>query len=71
MGYITKEGETALKNYKYVSGGYSIMDNWMNPWWVWCVEFLPLWMAPNLVTLIGFFFMISCEVVFLWYDQNF
>ena len=27
--------------------------------WNFCVEFLPLWLAPNMVTLIGFFFVIG------------
>ena len=29
MGFITKEGVTALRNYKYKSGGYSWLDNRM------------------------------------------
>lgn len=33
MGYITKEGLNNLKNYKYVSGGYSFVDNIMNKYW--------------------------------------
>lgn len=71
MGYIKKHGLIALKNYKYKSGGYSWLDNKMNPFWLWSVNFLPMWMAPNLVTLIGFFFMLSCEAIFLTYDVDF
>lgn len=33
MGYITKKGLENLKNYKYVSGGYSFVDKIMNHWW--------------------------------------
>ncbi|KAK5172296.1 uncharacterized protein LTR77_003934 [Saxophila tyrrhenica] len=29
------------------------------PQWNACVEFLPLWLAPNMVTLLGFFFIIG------------
>jgi hypothetical protein len=32
--------------------------------WNACVEFLPLWLAPNMVTLLGFFCIIS-NVIFL------
>lgn len=71
MGYITEKGAEGLKNYKYKSGGYSYLDNKMNDWWLFCVELLPMWMAPNLVTFIGFFFMLSCEAVFLQFDKNF
>ena len=31
----------------------------MTPYWNKCVEFLPMWMAPNLVTLIGLFFNLT------------
>eukprot|EP01029_Cantina_marsupialis_P028249 TRINITY_DN775914_c0_g1_i1.p1 TRINITY_DN775914_c0_g1~~TRINITY_DN775914_c0_g1_i1.p1 ORF type:complete len:370 (-),score=81.70 TRINITY_DN775914_c0_g1_i1:57-1166(-) len=54
MGVITDEGLLGLKNYKYVSGGYSHLDNFLNPFWQFVVNKLfPSWLAPNLVTLIG------------------
>ena len=57
--YLSDRAVTQLKNYKYVSGEYSVMDKLMTPFWNRCVEFLPLWLAPNLVTLIGF----GCVIV--------
>ena len=42
MGYITKDGLIALKNYKYISGGYSFMDNVMNPFWELFVKAIPM-----------------------------
>jgi len=42
MGYITAEGMYALDHYKYVSGGYSPFDNFMNPFWEFCVTLLPM-----------------------------
>jgi ethanolaminephosphotransferase len=30
------------------------MDKVMTPFWNHVVNYLPMWMAPNLVTLIGF-----------------
>jgi hypothetical protein len=41
------------------------LDNKMNPWWKHCSEELPLWIAPNLVTLIGFGFMVSSFTFFV------
>ena len=32
MGFITEEGLKNLKNYKYVSGGYSFLDKIFNHW---------------------------------------
>jgi len=42
MSYIPKEGLENLKNYKYVSGGYSTVDNLMNPFWESIVRIYPL-----------------------------
>lgn len=42
MGYITDDGLIALKNYKYISGGYSFMDKIMNHWWEFFVKLIPM-----------------------------
>ena len=42
MGFITKDGLIALKNYKYVSGGSSYCDKIMNHWWEFFVKLIPL-----------------------------
>jgi ethanolaminephosphotransferase len=56
MKYLNDQAIQGLKNYKYVAGEKSPAMKMMDPFWCRCVEFLPLWMAPNLVTLIGFLF---------------
>ncbi len=71
MVFITREGLKQLKRYKYSGGEYSWLDKQMNPFWYWCVDFLPMWMAPNLVTLIGFMFMIATMAIFISYDATF
>lgn len=38
---MNEEGLLALKNYKYVSGGYSWLDNKINPFWEWFVSCMP------------------------------
>lgn len=40
--------------YKYKPGAYTHLDNLLTPFWNWAVTLLPLWMAPNLVTFLGF-----------------
>lgn len=42
MGYITQEGLANLKKYKYVSGGRTILDNLMNPWWEFVTTCMPM-----------------------------
>ena len=70
MGFITKEGLAALKNYKYVGGTYSWLDNKLNPFWFWLANQLPMWMAPNLVTFIGFICLCDSYITMLFYDLS-
>ena len=41
MGFITPQGLENLKNYKYVSGGYSEVDKIMNHYWEAFVQIIP------------------------------
>jgi len=67
MGYITKEGLIELDNYEYKSGGYSWLDNKLNLWWNFCITQLPMWIAPNTITLIGFCFILINYVLFAYF----
>jgi hypothetical protein len=42
MGFLTAEGLEGIKQFKYVSGGYSNLDNLMNPFWEWTVKQFPM-----------------------------
>ena len=68
--YLSESALLNMKNYKYVSGTYSPGDYAMTPFWNKCVEFLPMWMAPNLVTLIGFMFNVSSFFLYLPFDLS-
>ncbi|RCK65337.1 Choline/ethanolaminephosphotransferase 1 [Candida viswanathii] len=49
-----------LKLYKYSSEDHSIISKYiLKKWWSWFVQIFPLWMAPNVVTLLGLFFVIA------------
>ena len=52
--YLTPPMLEHLARYKYVSAGYTWLDCQLTPFWNWLVELLPMWMAPNMVTFIGF-----------------
>ena len=72
--YISKEGLENIKNHKYIPGVYSKIDYMMEPFWKWCTELLPMSMAPNTVTLVGFlalwgayFCMALCDMSMLSY----
>ncbi|KAF3905585.1 hypothetical protein AA313_de0208316 [Arthrobotrys entomopaga] len=59
----------ALKQYKYQSVDKSLISFYiLRHYWNWAVELLPKWMAPNLVTLVGFgaiLFNVLCLVIFV------
>ena len=41
MVFLTKEAIENLEKYKYNSGGYSWLDNKIDYFWKWFVEFMP------------------------------
>lgn len=70
VGYISDAGLKELLNYKYVSGGYSICDKLLAPWWEWFVTLIPLSVAPNLLTLIALFWNMSAVAILIFYDDG-
>ena len=42
-----------LKRHKYASDNDSILDPYFQPWWNYVVTLVPLWVAPNLITITG------------------
>ncbi|KAJ3220664.1 hypothetical protein HK099_004113 [Clydaea vesicula] len=61
MTYFSHDDIAGLKKYKYSGVDKSILSNkLLNPyWWTNLVKIFPLWFAPNLVTLTGFFFVLT------------
>lgn len=58
MGYIGKHGVDALQRYKYSGVDRSILAKYVfQPFWSRFVLVFPLWMPPNMITLIGFSFV--------------
>lgn len=67
FNYISSDGLKNLSKYKY----HCVDNSWVaanigQPFWRWAVNLLPMWLAPNLVTLIGFSLMLSSFVT-LWF----
>lgn len=57
---LSDEALLPLKSYKYSSVDKSYISRFiLKHYWNASVELLPLWMAPNMVTLLGFFFIIG------------
>ena len=55
--YIEDEYIDNLIGYKYSGGDKSILYRFViNPFCNWLVNYLPKWLAPNVITVSGFFF---------------
>ncbi|KAI5780725.1 sn-1,2-diacylglycerol cholinephosphotransferase-like protein [Peziza echinospora] len=66
---LSYEALSNLKTYKYQAVDKSFISNYiLKHYWNWAVELLPLWLAPNAVTLIGFCFILTnivCLEIFM------
>uniref|UniRef100_A0A7N8YM03 Ethanolaminephosphotransferase 1 n=1 Tax=Mastacembelus armatus TaxID=205130 RepID=A0A7N8YM03_9TELE len=58
-------------------GHYSAVDSnplsvyIMHPFWNFVVKFLPMWLAPNLITFTGFMFLVLNFLILAFYDFDF
>uniref|UniRef100_M4BV39 Aminoalcoholphosphotransferase n=1 Tax=Hyaloperonospora arabidopsidis (strain Emoy2) TaxID=559515 RepID=M4BV39_HYAAE len=68
---LEKKALEGIAAYKYKAGSYTYLDNVLNHFWTYSVQFLPIWMAPNLVTMIGTGVMMLTTVVQLYYAPHF
>ncbi|KAF5745321.1 choline/ethanolaminephosphotransferase 1 [Tripterygium wilfordii] len=64
MGYIGSHGIAALHRYKYSGVDHSYVAKYvLQPFWRRCVNFFPLWMPPNMITLTGFMFLLTSALL--------
>ncbi|GFH29710.1 CDP-ethanolamine:DAG ethanolamine phosphotransferase, partial [Haematococcus lacustris] len=71
MQPLSKEALDGLRSYKYVAGGYTKLDDWHQPFWNACVQRLPLWLAPNLITLAATMCIASAYILNIIYVPDF
>eukprot|EP01118_Nematostelium_gracile_P016706 TRINITY_DN6982_c0_g1_i1.p1 TRINITY_DN6982_c0_g1~~TRINITY_DN6982_c0_g1_i1.p1 ORF type:complete len:399 (-),score=65.44 TRINITY_DN6982_c0_g1_i1:37-1233(-) len=71
-GFISQQGVQNLSNYKYVGVDQSFLANLiMKHWWNWLIDnVVPPWIAPNLLTLMGFFCVLSANLVLWMYSPT-
>ncbi|ODV97405.1 hypothetical protein PACTADRAFT_74915 [Pachysolen tannophilus NRRL Y-2460] len=67
--FIPLQSLPNLKAYKYQGDDRSIVTKYvLKPFWQRFVKIFPLWMAPNVVTLLGFMFMIMNLLTVFYFD---
>lgn len=55
-----------LSEHKYSCTSASILDAWLQPWWCWLVSKTPLWLAPNLITILGLIVNVVTTLILVW-----
>jgi hypothetical protein len=56
---------------RYTEKPYSMSHIRMfQPYWNWLVSKLPLWLAPNLITIIGLLVNISTSLILMYYNPD-
>lgn len=64
-----EERKKALSHYKYTSVDKSLIHKYVTSHiWNYSLKFIPLWLAPNLITLLGLIFIILSFYLSLIYD---
>ncbi|XP_020522671.1 choline/ethanolaminephosphotransferase 1 isoform X2 [Amborella trichopoda] len=69
MGYIGHHGVGALHRYKYSGVDKSFLaKHVLQPFWSRFVSLFPLWMPPNMITLLGFMFLVISVLLAYMYS---
>lgn len=56
-----------LALHKYKAEGRSILENFMQKFWTWLVQQIPLWWAPNAITLVGLIVNVVTTTILIYY----
>lgn len=59
-----------LSEHKYSCTTNSFLDGSLQPWWNWLVSKIPLWLAPNLITIVGLIVNIATTLILIYYSPD-
>ncbi|XP_076650654.1 choline/ethanolaminephosphotransferase 1 bbc isoform X5 [Halictus rubicundus] len=59
-----------LSEHKYSCTTNSLLDGVLQPWWNWLVSKVPLWLAPNLITILGLIVNIVTTLILVYYSPD-
>uniref|UniRef100_A0AC35TS37 Ethanolaminephosphotransferase 1 n=1 Tax=Rhabditophanes sp. KR3021 TaxID=114890 RepID=A0AC35TS37_9BILA len=67
--YLSRNKIIGFDNYKYSCIDNSPLSVYIShPFWNWLVNFFPIWLAPNLITLVGASFVMGCYFLVCFMD---
>ncbi len=68
---LTEAQKRNLKDHVYKSQGYSLLEQlFLNRFWSSLVTMLPIWLAPNLITFVGFIIGLGGALSVILQDWN-
>ncbi|XP_024886527.1 cholinephosphotransferase 1-like isoform X3 [Temnothorax curvispinosus] len=59
-----------LSEHKYSCTSSSLLDGLLQPWWDWLVSKVPLWLAPNLITVVGLIINIVTTLILIYHSPD-
>ena len=68
---FTKEQLENFKRHKYVSCGYSKLEQILEGFWDQIVKHMPSYISPNMCSFFGLFMSVSPVLLMMTYDQSF
>lgn len=68
--FLSNEELERLAKHKYSASGVSVLDPAIQPFWKWVVELLPVWLAPNALTLAGLVINGLATAVLMLYSSD-
>ena len=71
MNILTEQEKQGLLSYKYNGTDHSLLYKYiLSPFAQYCVDCLPIWVAPNLITFIGLLFPIIATICTIIYNPT-
>lgn len=67
---LSKDELRGLKEHKYSASGKTLFDPVMQIYWEWLVKKVPLWLAPNALTLFGLLVNIFTTFILILYSPD-
>lgn len=55
-----------LGEHQYSCQSNSLLDKLLQPYWNWLVSKVPIWLAPNLLTICGLIINIITALILVW-----
>lgn len=59
-----------LAKHKYNASVSTLLDPYMQVWWRWFIEKLPLWIAPNTITILGLLTNLFTTLVLVYFSPQ-